>query len=71
MNVYYNYLKTLIFSYLPANVPVLYGKSIEMVTNIDGDSEYVNPYMEYKHYLEAIFGEKVGFMAGAEGPTEL
>ncbi len=71
MNLYYNYLKTLIFSYLPANVPVLYGKSIEVVTNIDGYSEYANPYMKYKHHLFTIYGEKVGFMAGAEGPIEL
>lgn len=71
MNLYYSYLKTLIFSYLPANVPVLYGKSVEVVVDMKGESEFIDPYIEYKHYLEAIFGEKVGFMAGAEGPTEL
>jgi hypothetical protein len=71
MNIYFSYLKTLIFSYLPANVPTLYGKSIEVVTNIDGDFEYDNPYMKYKHHLYTIYGKKVFYKAGEEGPIEL
>lgn len=70
MNLYYSYLKYLIFSYLPENAPELQGKTIEEVLDVEGYSEYVEPYIEYKHYLETMFGDKIEYLDG-DGPTEL
>jgi hypothetical protein len=71
MNVYFSYLKLLIFSYLPANVPELYGKTIVEVMDIKGYSVIDNEFIVHqKHRLQAKFGIKVGGKEG-EVPEEL
>lgn len=72
MNTYYSYLKLLIFSYLPEHEPLLYGKSIEEVFDVDGYSEYdaLNDVFKYKHLLKTKFGEQVGYSEG-ESPEDL
>ncbi len=68
MNIYYSYLKILIFDFLPSNAQELFGKSIEEVINVQGYSVWNQPYIEYKHYLKAKFGEKVGYAPSSQCP---
>jgi len=71
MNLYYNFLKFLMFSYLPENDPELYGKSIVEVLDIKGYSTIDSYFIVHqKHKLTSKFGVKVGAKDG-EGPEEL
>ncbi len=70
MNLYYSFLKHLIFNYLPQNIPSLNGKTIDKVLLIRGFSTNNNGVVQFKHGLETIYSEKYLY-AGSDGPIEL
>lgn len=61
MNLYFSYLKQLLYNYLPQNVEELQGLDLLEVTNINGTSENDNGIVKYYHDLTAIYGLKVAY----------
>ena len=72
MNLYYSYLKLMLFSYLPENIEELDGLEIASVYDIEGIYEF-NQYevdIEFKHYLRTYYGFRIEYEDGEE-PSEI
>lgn len=72
MNLYYSYLKLMLFSYLPENIDILDGLEIASVYDIEGFYEF-NQYevdLEFKHLLKTYYGFRIEYEDGEE-PSEI